>query len=68
MRLVRLLSLGRWRGEALNGNETRIHAAARALTFVLHGRRVVTVAGLTLVGMAFYGLLLAAVFWIATSW
>ncbi|MGO4391167.1 hypothetical protein AB4Z46_07405 [Variovorax sp. M-6] len=66
--LVRVLSLGRWRGEALNGHEANIHAAAGALAFVLDGRRVVTVAGLTLAGAAFYGVLLTAVFWLATSW
>lgn len=66
--LVRFLSFGRWRGEALNGNEARIHAAAGALTFVTDGMRVVTVAGLTLVGGTFYVLLLAAVLWLATSW
>jgi len=33
--LVRLLSLGRRRGEAQNGNEARIHAAARSTNFRL---------------------------------
>ncbi|MGJ7542057.1 hypothetical protein [Variovorax sp. LT1R16] len=58
--LVRMLSFGRWRGESLTGNEGQVHAAAGALSFVLGERRVVTTAGLTLIGMAFYGLLLAA--------
>lgn len=62
--LVSLLSFGKWRGEALNGNEARLHAAAGSLSFVLDGQRVVTAAGLTLVGMAFYGLLAGAlVYW-----
>lgn len=64
--LVRLLSFGRWRGETLTGNEAQLHAAAGALSFVREGRRVVTVAGLTLVGMAFYGLLLAAGIFLTT--
>jgi hypothetical protein len=38
-----------------------------ALTFALDGMRVVTIAGLTLVGGTFYVLLLAAVLWLATS-
>ena len=62
--LVSLLSFGKRRGEALSGNEARIHATAGSLSFVLDGRRVVTAAGLTLIGMAFYGLLAAAlVYW-----
>lgn len=62
--LVSLCSFGKWRGEALNGNEARLHAAAGSLSFVLDGRRVVTTAGLTLIGLAFYGLLVAAlVYW-----
>jgi hypothetical protein len=66
--LVRLLSLGRWRGEDLNGHEARTHAAAGALTFVLDGQRVVTAVGLTLIGMAFYGLLAGAlVYWMMRS-
>ncbi|MDM0032241.1 hypothetical protein QTI33_08870 [Variovorax sp. J22P271] len=62
--LVSLLSFGKWRGEALNANEARLHAAAGSLSFVLGGRRVVTRAGLALIGMAFYGLLAGAlVYW-----
>lgn len=62
--LISLFSFGTWRGEALNGNEARLHAAAGSLSFVLDGRRVVTTAGLTLIGLAFYGLLVAAlVYW-----
>lgn len=59
--LVSLLSYGKWRGEALNGNEARLHAAAGSLSFARHGRRVVTTAGLTLIGMTFYGLLAGGV-------
>ncbi|MDM0012093.1 hypothetical protein QTH87_06520 [Variovorax sp. J22P168] len=60
--LVHLLSFGRWRGEALANTEARIYSAAGGLSFVREGRRVVTVAGLTLIGMAFYGLVLTGVF------
>ncbi|WP_232080792.1 hypothetical protein [Variovorax sp. SRS16] len=41
------------------GNESGIFAAAGALSFVRDGRRVVTVTGQELLGMAFYGLLFA---------
>lgn len=65
--LVRLLSFGRWRGESLRRKESPIDAPAGALTFVLDGMRVVSAAGLTLVGGAFYGLLVAAVYWLTTD-
>ncbi|MDM0015018.1 hypothetical protein QTH87_21410 [Variovorax sp. J22P168] len=61
--LVHLLSLGRWRGEGLASTEAQTYSAAGALSFVREGRRVITVAGLTLIGVAFYGLLLTGVFW-----
>ena len=55
--LVFLLSFGAWRSESLFGNESSIHAAAGALSFVREGRRVITVTGQQLLGMLFYGLL-----------
>ena len=65
--LVRLLSIGRWRGESLKGKEAPLDTPAGALTFVLDGQRVVSTNGLTLVGIAFYGLLAAAAYWLATG-
>ena len=65
--LVRLLSFGRWRGESLRRKEEPIDAPAGALTFILDGKRVVSTNVLTLVGGAFYGLLAAAVYWLATG-
>ena len=52
--IVRLVSLGRWRGEPLFGNEGRIYGAAGALSFVRDGQRVITETGLMFVGLAFY--------------
>jgi hypothetical protein len=52
--VVSVLSLGRWRGEAIGGNESRIHAGAGALSFVRDGRRVVTETGLLFIGITFY--------------
>lgn len=59
--LVFLLSCGAWRSESMRGNESGVHAAAGALSFVRDGRRVITVTGQQLAGMAFYGLLFASV-------
>ena len=47
-----VLTLGRWRGEALDGQEARIHSAAGALSFVRDGQRVLTRNGLALLGVA----------------
>lgn len=47
------LSLGRWRGEPLFGDEGRIFGAAGALSFVRDGRRVITETGLLFAGIAF---------------
>ena len=54
---VWMFSLGRWRAEALDGEEGRIHGAAGALSFVREGRRVVTATGQLFAGIAFYVLL-----------
>lgn len=54
---VRFVTFGRWRGVSLLTNEASIHSAAGSLSFVLNGKRVVTSAGLTLIGMALYGIL-----------
>ncbi|RYH67896.1 MAG: hypothetical protein EON54_03585 [Alcaligenaceae bacterium] len=55
--LVRVLSIGKWRGEKLRGNEAAINSAAGSLSYVVKGKRVVSIQGLTLVGLAFYGAL-----------
>ena len=55
--VVCALSLGRWRGEALERNEERVHAPAGALWFDVEGQRVVSGTGLLFVGVAFYVLL-----------
>lgn len=55
--LVFLLSFGAWRSESMMGNESSIHAAAGALSFVRDGRRVITVTGQQAAGITFYGLL-----------
>jgi hypothetical protein len=47
-----MVSLGRWRGEQLLGDEGRIHGAAGALSFVRDGRRVITETGLLFAGIA----------------
>lgn len=49
---VWLLSLGRWRGEPLFGDEGRIFGAAGALSFVRDGQRVITETGLLFAGIA----------------
>lgn len=64
--LVWCVSLGKWRGEPLFGDEGRIYGAAGALSFVRDGTRVVTETGLSLVGGAFYLALLAAIIGVAT--
>jgi hypothetical protein len=52
--LVPPISLGRWRGESLDGSEGRVHGPAGALSFQCDGQRVLTSKGLWLVGLAFY--------------
>ncbi|AKJ27046.1 hypothetical protein [Caldimonas brevitalea] len=52
--VVRLFSVGKWRGERLDEAEGRTHSAAGSLTFVLNGKRVVTHTGLLFVGVSFY--------------
>jgi hypothetical protein len=59
--LVKLISIGKWRGEQLFGDEGRIYAAAGAFSFVRDGKRVITESGLSLVGGVFYLVLLVAV-------
>lgn len=54
--LVPPLSLGRWRGELLDGSEGRVHGPAGALSFQRDGKRVLTPTGLLFVGVAFYAL------------
>jgi hypothetical protein len=56
--LVSLVSLGRWRGESLKGNEGQIHGAAGALSFHREGKRVITHTGQLFLGAAFYVLLI----------
>ncbi|MBB1074003.1 hypothetical protein HUU62_06195 [Rhodoferax sp. 4810] len=63
--LVRLISVGKWRGEPLFGDEGRIYAAAGAFSFVRDGKRVITESGLSLVGGTFYLALLFAVIAVA---
>jgi hypothetical protein len=65
--VVWLLSFGRWRGESLSTNEASIHSAAGSLSFVLHGRRIITVAGLTLIGAAFYVMFFPILFFCLSS-
>lgn len=55
---VFVVSLGRWRGERVGGNEGRTYAAAGALSFVRQGRRVITRTGLLFAGVVFPILLL----------
>jgi len=57
---VWLVSLGRWRGEQLRGNEGRIYGQAGALSFVRDDRRVITDTGLLFFGIAAYVVLAAA--------
>lgn len=54
---VYLLSFGRWRGESLDGEESRVFAAAGSLWFRREGRVVVTDTGQLFAGIAFYILL-----------
>ncbi|PIF26848.1 hypothetical protein CLU88_1726 [Acidovorax sp. 56] len=54
---VSTLSLGRWRGESLDGLEGRMHGTAGALSFKRDGQRVLTSSGLLFAGLAFYVLL-----------
>jgi hypothetical protein len=55
--VVWLISLGKWRGETLLGNEGRLHSAAGSLSFIRNGQRVITHTGLLLMGTVFYVLL-----------
>lgn len=55
--VVWALSFGRWRSESVRENESRVFAAAGALSFVREGQRVITVTGLVFAGLAFYILL-----------
>jgi hypothetical protein len=55
--LVWALSFWRWRSESLRENESRVFAAAGALSFVREGQRVITSTGLVFAGLAFYILL-----------
>jgi len=54
---VQMISLGRWRGESLDGSEGRVYGPAGALSFKRDGRRVLTLSGLMFAGLAFYVLL-----------
>jgi len=68
--LIWLISMGRWRGEALFGEEGSIYGAAGALSFVRDGRRVITENGLLIAGIASYvAMVLGIVAWVmrATS-
>lgn len=56
--VVWAFSLGRWGSESLGENESLVFAAAGALSFLREGRRVVTITGLVLAGLAFYLLVL----------
>jgi hypothetical protein len=55
--VVWALSFGRWRSESLRNAESRVFAAAGALSFVREGQRVITTTGLVFAGLAFYILL-----------
>ena len=56
--VVWALSFGRWRSESVRENESRVFAAAGALSFVREGQRVITATGLVFAGLAFYMLLI----------
>mgnify|MGYP006206822597 FL=1 len=56
-RVVRVVSLGRWRSERWSSNEARTWSAAGAFSFRHEGQRVVTTNGLIFVGLLFYGVL-----------
>lgn len=56
--IVWLISFGRWRGDALFGEEARKYGPAGALSFVRDGQRVITDIGLQFFGAAFYVVLL----------
>jgi hypothetical protein len=58
--LVWIVSVGKWRGEPLFGDEGRIYSAAGAFSFVRDGKRVITKSGLSIVGGVFYLALFAA--------
>lgn len=62
--VVRLLTLGRWRGEQFAGDEGRIYGPAGALSFRLDGQRVITKAGLFVAGALFYLLAVPALSWL----
>lgn len=51
--LVWVISFGRWRSESLREDESRVFAAAGALSFVREGRRVITTTGLIFAGLTF---------------
>ena len=58
---VRVFSLGRWRGEARLGDESRVFGAAGALSFVRDGQRVVTDTGLLFAGIAVLVVVIGAI-------
>jgi hypothetical protein len=56
--VVSLISFGHWRGEARFGEEARTYGPAGALSFIWHGKRIITEIGLQFIGAAFYVVLL----------
>ena len=52
-------SFGHWRSESLKEDESRVFAAAGALSFIRDGKRVVTATGMLFAGLAFYAALIA---------
>ena len=50
---VRMISLGRWRGESLSSSEGRMYGPAGALSFKRDGQRVFTWSGMQLAGVVF---------------
>lgn len=62
--LIHLCSCGRWQSDGLQSDRHRIHSGAGALSYRLHGKRIITTAGQSLIGFVFY----AAVAGLAICW
>jgi hypothetical protein len=61
--LIRLIGQGRWQSEGIRSNKHAMHSGARALSYRLDGRRVVTVEGQWIIGLVFYVVLAGVGIW-----
>ncbi|CAB5718226.1 Uncharacterised protein [Delftia tsuruhatensis] len=64
--LIHLFSRGRWQSEGIHSDRHRIHSGAGALSYRIGGRRVITTAGQSVIGFAFYFAAVSlAIYWLS---